>query len=210
MSLWDDITGKSAAKKAAREQRRGAEAAAAAQQAALDQQMQMFREQQAMLQPFMNQAEDSMGRMGVLAGTQGAEAQQAAVNQIQNNPLFQAQLSQQEGALLQNAAATGGLRGGNTQGALAQFRPGMLQNEINQQFNRLGGIAGMGMEAVGMASGGYGNIMGAQGQAGTNIANIQNQLGQQNASNQLAQYQMGRDMFFDFAGLGVEIGDLFI
>lgn len=204
MGFWKDITGQTAAKKAARAQRRGAAAAMASQQAALDQQMQMFREQQAMLQPFVDQTQQSMNQMGVLSGTQGADAQQQAIDAIQNSPLFQAQLQQGQDAVLQNASATGGLRGGNVQGALAQFSPAMLQSAIQQQMSNLGGIAGMGMGAVGMASGGYGNIMGAQGQAGAGMANIQNQMGQQNAAMQLARYQMPRDFLFDLGGMALQ------
>jgi hypothetical protein len=59
-------------------------------------------------------------------GLSGPEAQQEYVAQQEQSPAFQALARQQEEALLQNASATGGLRGGNVQGALAQFRPALL------------------------------------------------------------------------------------
>ena len=77
--------------------------------------------------------------------------------------------------MLQNASATGGLRGGNFQGALAQFRPAMLQNQLDQQYNKWSGLAGLGQAsaagqaAQGMAmAGNVGNLMGqgAAAQAG--------------------------------------------
>jgi hypothetical protein len=97
----------------------------------------------------------------------------------------------------------------------------MLQNEINQQYNRLGGIASLGMGPLSQAASGFGNMANAQGQFaagaagaygnyGTNASNLLNQMGQQQASNELARYQMNRDMFFDVAGLGLKAGGLFI
>ena len=47
---------------------------------------------------------------------------------------------QGEEAILQGASATGGLRGGNVQAALAQFRPAMLNRFVQQQYERLGGL----------------------------------------------------------------------
>jgi hypothetical protein len=82
-----------------------------------------------------------------------------------------------EEAMLQSAAATGGLRGGNTQAALAQFRPQVLSSLINQQYSRLGGLATMGQNsAVGVGNAGQvaaaniGNLYGQQGAAAAGSA----------------------------------------
>jgi hypothetical protein len=83
-----------------------------------------------------------------LLGLNGAEAQQAAISGIQNSPLFAALSQQGENGILQNASATGGLRGGNVQGALAQFRPQMLSALIDQQYSRLGGLTSLGQNAA--------------------------------------------------------------
>jgi hypothetical protein len=58
-------------------------------------------------------------------------------------------VQQGEEAMLQNAAATGGLRGGNLEGALASFRPQVLSELINQQYARLGGLTSIGQSAAG-------------------------------------------------------------
>lgn len=79
-----------------------------------------------------------------ILGLNGEGAQGSAISGIENSPLFQSLARQGEDAILQNASATGGLRGGNVQGALAQFRPAMLQQLIDQQYGRLGGMAGFG------------------------------------------------------------------
>jgi hypothetical protein len=82
------------------------------------------------------------------AGMTGAEAQQAAINRIAESPLLQELMAQGETGILQNAAATGGLRGGRVQGVLSQYRPQMLQQEIDKQFARLQGISGMGQQSI--------------------------------------------------------------
>jgi hypothetical protein len=92
-----------------------------------------------------------------MAGLLGPEAQQQAISGIQESPQFQAQIQAGESALLQNAAATGGLRGGNIQGALAQFRPALLGQAINQRFGQLGGLAQLGQaSAAGVGAQGAG------------------------------------------------------
>jgi hypothetical protein len=85
---------------------------------------------------------------------------------------MQALIQQGENAILQNASATGGLRGGNVQAALAQFRPQVLSQMIGQQYQRLGGLSQMGQaSAAGQASAGLqsagaiGNLLAQQGAA---------------------------------------------
>ena len=82
------------------------------------------------------------------AGMTGEQAQATAIDRIANSPILQELTRQGEEAILQNASATGGLRGGNVQGALAQFRPQMLQQEIDKQYARLAGLSGMGQSAI--------------------------------------------------------------
>lgn len=101
-----------------------------------------------------------------------ADQQAAAYSQIENSPGFQALVRQGENAILQNASATGGLRGGNTQAALAQFRPAMLQQAIDTQYQRLGGLAASGQNSAALT-----------GQAGQqSAAGISNLLQQQGAA----------------------------
>jgi hypothetical protein len=108
-------------------------------------------------------------QMGAL-GLRGAEAQQAYVSEQEQSPIFQALARQQEEAILQNASATGGLRGGNVQGALAQFRPALLNQFLEQQYGRLGGMTALGQQsAAGVGTSGMqsaGAISDLFGQAG--------------------------------------------
>lgn len=96
------------------------------------------------LTPFVSAGAPAIEAQQALTGLRGPEAQRAAINQLSASPEFQAQVEQGERALLQRAAATGGLRGGNIQEALAQFRPQMLSQLIGQQYERLGGLADVG------------------------------------------------------------------
>lgn len=82
------------------------------------------------------------------AGMTGEEAQSAAIEKVAQSPLLQELMAQGETGLLQNVAATGGLRGGRTQAALAQFRPAMLQSEIDKLYSRLSGISGIGQQSI--------------------------------------------------------------
>ena len=81
-------------------------------------------------------------------GVSAADAQKNAIAGLANGEQFQALAKQGEYGIMANAAATGGLRGGDTQGALAQYRPAMLQGLIDRQLANLGGIAANGQNAA--------------------------------------------------------------
>ncbi len=175
-----------------RSERKAAKSAAGAQQAAaeaaIEEQRRQFEYAQKMLSPYMQGGESAYGQQQVLAGAMGPEAQQRAIAQLQANPQFLAMLQQGENAMLQNASATGGLRGGNLQGALAQFRPQMLNQMIEQQYSRLGGLSNAGLSAAGALVGAGRDMANAVGQGLTNI-------GQSQAGYQLARGQSQANMW---------------
>lgn len=105
----------------------------------------------------------------------GTGSQQEAIDKLTNQDYFKTLVSQGEQALLQNASATGGLRGGNTQAALAQFRPSMIQQLVQQQLGNLGGITATGMQGVSALSG-------ASANSANTMSNIAMQNGQTQAS----------------------------
>ena len=116
----------------------------------IDEQRQQFDAMQAGLAPYAKAGQPALEQQQALSGSLGPEAQQAAIQAIQNGPLYSGLVRQGEDAILQNASATGGLRGGNTQAALAQFRPNLMNSLIEQQYQRLGGLAGMGQNSATM------------------------------------------------------------
>lgn len=115
----------------------------------------------------------------------GSDAQKAAIAAIEQGSEFTTLAKQGEDAILSNASATGGLRGGNTQGALAQFRPSLLNSLINQQYERLGQLSGMGESAI-LGSSGYSGASTSYPSGQNTINTILNQ-GSINAGNALAQ-----------------------
>ena len=152
--------------------RRGAAAQTASAQQGIDEQRRQFEAVRELLAPFVTGGTTAFGQQMALTGAAGADAQRAALQAIEQGPEFAALAQQGETAILQNAAATGGLRGGNVQGALAQFRPQILSGLIEQQYGRLGGLASIGQNAaVGVGNAGM-----------TTGANVSNLLGQQGAA----------------------------
>lgn len=139
------------------------------------------------LAPFTDAGLSAVAQQRDLLGLNGADAQNGIVNSVQNSPQFQALLQQGQNSILQNASATGGLRGGNTQSALAKFSPALLAATLNDRFSQLGSLATAGANA-GLGLGSLSSQSGAQqaaliqGSAQTNAANT---LAQTSANNQL-------------------------
>jgi len=176
-------------------------------QAGIDEQRRQFNEVQKLLQPYVQAGTTAIGGMQpfaaagapalqqqqALLGLAGPEAQRAAIEQISQSPEMQALTRQGEEAILQNASRTGGLRGGNVQAALAQFRPQLLSELINQQYGRLGGLTTLGANTQqNIAALGQGSAVGQASaglQSSTNIANLLGQQGAALAGGQLAQGQ---------------------
>jgi hypothetical protein len=169
-----------------------------ASQAAIAEQRRQQAEMERLLAPYMQAGQGALGQQQALLGLGGADAQRAAIAQLEQGPQFQAMVEQGENAILQNASATGGLRGGNTQAALAQFRPQMLSQLINQQMAQLGGLSGMGQQSA-MGAAGYGQ-QGTQGIIG--------QLGAQGQAAAGAALAQGQGMANIFGGVGGALGTL--
>jgi hypothetical protein len=166
---------------------KAADAQSEASAAGIEEQRRQFDKMVELLSPYTKAGTGSLAAQQNILGLGGAAAQQAAISGIEQSPYFQSVAQQGENAILQNASATGGLRGGNTQGALAQFRPQLLNQLVQQQYQNLGGITALGQNSAaqqgnaGMQSANsIGNLLqqGGAAQAG-------GYLGQANAQNQL-------------------------
>lgn len=129
------------------------------------------------LKPYQQAGLDALSGQRALIGLDGQDAQGQAIQGLANSPEMAAYIQQGENALLQNASATGGLRGGNTQAALGQFRPGLLAGMISQQYERLGGLTGLGANTTGMVYQTGASAAAGQANAGMQVAgNIGNAL----------------------------------
>ena len=163
------------------------------------------------LQPYAQAGAPALEQQQALLGLRGPEAQRAAIAGIEGGAGYQAQVQAGEEALLQRASATGGLRGGNIQGALAQFRPQMLQQEIERQYGRLGGMADIGrvtqqnLAQIGQSSAAGTGSAGLQ--TGTNVANLLSQQGAALAGGELGEAKAYGQLFnLPAQFLGMQMG----
>ena len=182
------------------QQRKAASQASSAQQQAaqggIDEQRRQFDELRRLLEPYTQAGLPALKQQQALLGLEGPEAQQAAISAIENQPGFQSMIQQGENAMLQNASATGGLRGGNLQGAMAQFRPQMLAQAIQDQYSRLGGMTSLGQQsAAGVGTAGM--------QTGRDIAGLLGNIGAARAGGILGQGKAQQQMIGSLAqGMG--------
>lgn len=147
---------------------------------AIAEQRRQFDKLQELLKPYVEAGAGALGGQEALLGLAGPEAQQEAIAALEGSPMFASLVGQGEEAILQNAAATGNLRGGNVQRSLAEFRPDVLSRLIESQFAKLGGLSSMGQaSAAGVGAGGM--------QSGANISNILTEQGRA-----IAEGAMGR------------------
>ncbi|OWQ83600.1 hypothetical protein CDN99_26075 [Roseateles aquatilis] len=170
---------------------KAADAQKASADAGIAQQNKQFEAIQALLKPYVDAGTGPNGSLQAqqtLLGFNGNDAQKQAIDALQNSAAFQAQLQQGTNSILQNASATGGLRGGNTQAALAQFSPQLLAQTINDQYAKLGGLTSLGQNAAA----GVGNAGIA---TGNNITNLLQQQGAAQAGAYLNQGKQESNMY---------------
>ena len=173
---------------------------AGAAQAGIEEQRRQFDAMRELLKPYTEAGLPALEAQQAFLGLQGPEAERAAIERISGGETFQALANQGEEALLQRASATGGLRGGNIQGALAQFRPQLLSSLIEQQYGRLGGLTTMGQRsAAGVGAAGM--------ETGTNVANLLAQQGAAQAGGELGQAKAYGQLFnLPAQFLGMQMG----
>lgn len=171
-----------------------ANAQTAAAQAGINEQKSQYESVKKLMEPYTTAGPEALASQQALLGLSGPEAQQKAIAAIESGPQFTSLLKQGENAMLQNASATGGLRGGNVQAALGQFRPQLLSQLIDQQYGRLGQISTLGQAAAaGQAAQGM--------QQGQIISGLLGQQGQAQAGYSLAQGAANAQAFQQLSSL---------
>lgn len=200
VSIVGGILGKNEQEDAAAE---AAGAQTDAAQMGIAEQRRQFDAIRELLKPYSDAGIGSLAAQQKLIGLSGPAQQKAAINALSQSPEMAAYLQQGENALLQNASATGGLRGGNTQAALAQFRPQLLAQLINQQYSRLGGITTLGQNSAA-------NLVQPSQNSANAITALLQQQGAAKAGQALASGQAGSNMISGIAGgLGQIAGSVF-
>lgn len=108
-----------------------------------------FNETQANFAPATALLAPGARHLGDLTGVNGAESQMSEIDALKASPLYQSLYRNGEEAVLQNASATGGLRGGNTERGLADFGSDTLSQTIQQKLAEYAGLVGIGTNAAG-------------------------------------------------------------
>jgi hypothetical protein len=102
----------------------------------------------------------------------------SAISALQASPTYTSALQSGQNAILANASATGGLRGGNVQSSLAQFSPALLAQTIQNQYANLGSLTNTGTSAAS-------SLGAAQLGTASSIAQLLQQQGAATAGGQL-------------------------
>jgi len=153
---------------------------AAASEAGIAEQRRQFDMVRELLKPYVEAGAPALAAQQAMLGLSTPEAEAAQIAAAERSPTFQAMLTKGEEALLQRASATGGLRGGNVQAALAQFRPQLLAQELEQRYSRLGGLTSLGQQsAAGVGTAGM--------ETGSAIARLQAERGAALAGGELGE-----------------------
>ncbi|WP_380778081.1 hypothetical protein [Sphingomonas sp. R86520] len=162
---------------------KGAQAAAQTQATAADkaiaEQVAARGEARGLQQPFVNAGTASLTQQMALLGLNGTADQQTSISALLSSPQYTSGVQQGEEAILANASATGGLRGGNTQNSLSRFRADLLNTTIQNQMQNLNGLTSLGQNA---AAGVGNNAM----NSANNIGSLLNQQGAAIAGGQIA------------------------
>lgn len=170
---------------------------------AIAEQQRQFDVTRADYQPYLQSGLGGLSGLSDLIGINGADAQSAGLVNVQNSPMLASVIRNGEEALLANASATGGLRGGNTQRGLADFRSDAFADQLNQQIARLAGLAGLGQGATDSVS-----AFGAN--ASNNISNTLGQQGQVRAGGILTRGGINQQMWNNAGAFGDSILSAFM
>lgn len=200
--IGDVVGGITGAKQAGEAAEQGGQLQYQASMAGVEEQRRQFDKLVELMAPYVAAGEGGMAGQQALVGLKGPEAQQQAISALEQSPEFASLVQQGENALLQQASATGGLRGGNIQAALAKFRPQILSALIEQQYGRLGGLTKIGQaSAAGQAAAGM--------ETGSNVANLLQQGGAAQAGAAIAAGSVPRQTFGDILKIGGTVAGLF-
>lgn len=187
--------------------RKAASSAAAWQQAGLNDYINEIRGTQnandEMFQPFVQSGQKAVGAQDDLVGINGNDAQDAAITGLQGSPLFESLMRNGQNTILANGAATGGIRGGNIQGSLANFGRDTLSGVIQQQLANLGGLSSQGLGAI--------NTQTAQDNSTADtIGNLRSGIAQSKGGLALAKNAITNQQYSGIAGLlGDAVGAIF-
>jgi len=146
--VGDVLGGVTGAKQGAKAAGQAAQTQAAAADRAIAEARAARTDAAALQEPFVQAGRSALAQQMALIGLNGTTAQQDAIGALTTSPEYTGAVQQGEEAILANASATGGLRGGNTNNSLARVRGDLLQQLIAQKYNQFGGLVSLGQNAA--------------------------------------------------------------
>ena len=158
---------------------------------------------QGTLRPAIEAGDVARTQQQALLGLSGQDAQDKALAQMQESPAQAFIRKRAQKNLLQNAAAIGGLGGGNVRTALVEQGAGFASQDLENQFNRLQGLSAPGTTtAIQQGS--------LAGQSSGQIAQLTGQAGAATASGILGAQQARSDANAQVVGAGTALGGAFL
>lgn len=124
------------------------------------------------LSPFASAGQEAINPLLALSGVRGSEAFNEA---LVDSPIQQFLREQGQRAVTSQAAAIGGLGGGNVQRELARFGQGIAGQQLQQQIENMQGIGQAGLQAAGQQAG----LRGRQADIAAQLGSTQAQLNSQ-------------------------------
>lgn len=98
--------------------------------------------------PFREGGLQGLERLLTLMGFNGTDDQNTGLLALRESPMFQRRYQAGEDAVLANASATGGLRGGNVNRSLYNLGEDTFAATLNDELTRLYGLTGIGTGAT--------------------------------------------------------------
>lgn len=157
------------------------------------------------LQPYMQTGLQANQLQAALSGTLGQDAQRQAYANFQASPGQEWLQQQGERAVTRNAAALGGLGGGNVMQELQRQGQGLAAQDFNNYFQRIGMVGDRGFAGATQAAGFGPQEASIQSGLGQFSANIPLQTAQSGAQ---MQFQAGRDISQNFGGVSSALSAL--
>lgn len=155
--------------------------------------------------PYTTAGANASDKLSAYTGLQGPEAQAAAFEAYQSSPWVDQVRKNAEKGILQNAAATGGLSGGNVLDQLYRNAADIFLGDFYQQGAALDSMANRGVSGASGAAGMYSNLGQTQAGLGTTAAQIPINAGNQAGA---YRYQAGRDISANLGGASNTLASL--
>jgi hypothetical protein len=155
-------------------------------------------------EPYTQGGVGAYNQQAALSGALGPEAQQQAYAAYQQSPGVAFAQQEAERAILRNAAAVGGLGGGNVRDELSRRAVGTYMQDFQNQFGRLGEVSAQGFNAASQAAGMRGAQAGSEQTLGMTAAQIPMNVGSAIAQ---GRFQTGQTIGGQRSQLGQVMGN---